>query len=259
VVTDQQVRRLMRYLKDGNPLIRAAVRTGMSEPTARKYARSGAMPSRVRVAHTWRTRPHPYEKVWSEVEAWLKQDAGLERKTIWTALNERHAGQFSVAQLRTLPRRVHAWRVKSGPLERCFFPPGASPRRAGAVGFHGYARACDPDRRRTLRTSSVPLRADLFELGSGDDLPERELRVLRSFSPAHPKKSTDLATRYARGPHSVWPLAVVFAALRLRRRTGKAPERFRMEKRRSASEGAQVIIVEGDGPKEMIVRDERNS
>ena len=57
MVTDQQVRRLMTLLKEGSPLIQAAVRAGMSEPTARKYARSGLMPSRVKMPHTWRTRP----------------------------------------------------------------------------------------------------------------------------------------------------------------------------------------------------------
>jgi transposase len=112
----------MTLLKDGNPLIRAAVRAGMSEPTARKYARSGLMPSAVKLPHTWRTRPDPYEGVWPEVEALLQQDAGLEAKTIWMALNERYPGRFSSGQLRTLQRRVHAWRAKSGPVREVFFP-----------------------------------------------------------------------------------------------------------------------------------------
>ena len=122
MITDQQVRRLMIDLKEGNPLIRAAVRAGMSEPTARKYARSGLMPSAVKVPHTWRTRPDPYAEVWAEVEALLRQDGGLEAKTIWTALNERYTGRFSVGQLRTLQRRLHAWRAKSGPAREVFFP-----------------------------------------------------------------------------------------------------------------------------------------
>ena len=35
----------MKLLREGNPLVRAAVRAGMSEPTVRKYAPLGAMPS----------------------------------------------------------------------------------------------------------------------------------------------------------------------------------------------------------------------
>lgn len=121
MVTDQQVRRLMTLLKEGNPLIQAAVRAGMSEPTARKYSRAGLMPSAVKMPHTWRTRPDPYEGVWPEVEALLRQDAGLEAKTIWMELNERYPGRYSPGQLRTLQRRVHAWRVKSGPDREVFF------------------------------------------------------------------------------------------------------------------------------------------
>jgi transposase len=112
----------MRFLKEGDSLAQAASRAGMSEPTARKYARSGLMPTIVKVAHTWRTRPDPFKEVWPEIEALLQQDAGLDAKTIWMALNERHAGHFSVGQLRTLQRRVHAWRVRSGPVREVFFP-----------------------------------------------------------------------------------------------------------------------------------------
>ena len=115
MVTDQQVRQLMKSPQEGEPLSRAAARAGMSEPTARKYARSGLMPSTARVAHTWRTRPDPYGEVWPEIQAWLEQDRGLEARTIWMALNERHPGRFSEGQLRTLQRRVHAWCAQFGP------------------------------------------------------------------------------------------------------------------------------------------------
>jgi len=50
----------MRLLQDGNPLSRAAAAAGMSEPTARKYARTGLMPSALKEPRTWRTRPDPY-------------------------------------------------------------------------------------------------------------------------------------------------------------------------------------------------------
>jgi transposase len=60
--------------------------------------------------------------VWPEVEALLHQDSGLQAKTIWMELNERHAGRFSAGQLRTLQRRVLAWRVASGPDREVFFP-----------------------------------------------------------------------------------------------------------------------------------------
>jgi len=111
----------MKLLNEGNPLIQAAVRAGMSEPTARKYARSGQMPSEVTAQHTWRTRPDPYSEVWPEIEELLKQDGGLEAKTIFMALEERYPGRFTAGQLRTLQRRVHAWKAKSGPPKEVFF------------------------------------------------------------------------------------------------------------------------------------------
>jgi hypothetical protein len=115
VITDKQVRLLMKLLSEDKPLIQAAVRAGMSEPTARKYARSGQMPSEVAVAHTWRTRPDPFGEVWPEVQALLEKDGGLEAKTIFKYLQERYPGRFPPGQVRTLQRRVRKWRAQSGP------------------------------------------------------------------------------------------------------------------------------------------------
>jgi transposase len=122
VVTDEQVRLLMSLLKQGNPQVTAAVKAGMSERTARKYARSGRAPSALKVEHTWRTRPDPFAQVWPEIEEMLRQDGGLQAMTVWRELNERHPGQFKSGQLRTLQRRFNAWRASSGPDREVFFP-----------------------------------------------------------------------------------------------------------------------------------------
>ncbi|HVX90749.1 MAG TPA: hypothetical protein VHC20_03925 [Candidatus Paceibacterota bacterium] len=94
----------MSLLSQGMLQVTAAAKAGMSERTARKYVHSGRAPSQAKVAHTWRTRPDPFVEVWPEVEALLRQDPGLQAKTIWMELNERHAGRFSAGQLRTLQR-----------------------------------------------------------------------------------------------------------------------------------------------------------
>ena len=126
----------MKLLQEGNPLIRGAVRAGMSEPTARKYARSGQMPSEMKGAtRTWRTRPDPYAEVWPEIEGWLKLDGGLEAKTIWGALTERHPGRFTPGQLRTLQRRVQEWRAQCGPAKEVFFPQVHRPGEMGQSDF----------------------------------------------------------------------------------------------------------------------------
>ena len=53
----------MSLLTQGNAQVTAAAKAGMSERTARKYAHSGRAPSVAKVAHTWRTRPDPFEAV----------------------------------------------------------------------------------------------------------------------------------------------------------------------------------------------------
>ena len=119
----------MSLITQGIPQVTAAAKAGMSERTARKYVHSGRAPSQAKVPHTWRTRPDPFAEVWPEIEALLRQDGGLQAKTIWTELNERHGGRFSAGQLRTLQRRVLEWRVTSGADREVFFPqthvPGA--------------------------------------------------------------------------------------------------------------------------------------
>jgi transposase len=121
VVTDEQVKLLMSLLTQGIAQVTAAAKAGMSERTARKYARLGRAPSQVKVPHTWRTRADPFGDVWPEIEALLRQDAGLQAKTVWTELNERYPGRFSTGQLRTLQRRFLAWRATSGPAREVFF------------------------------------------------------------------------------------------------------------------------------------------
>jgi transposase len=135
VVTDEQVKLLMSLLNQGIVQVTAAAKAGMSERTARKYVRSGATPSAAKAPHTWRTREDPFAEVWPEIEALLKQDAGLQAKTVWEELNRRHAGRYSAGQLRTLQRRFLDWRVKAGPDREVFFPQTHVPGEQGQSDF----------------------------------------------------------------------------------------------------------------------------
>lgn len=130
----------MSLLTQGIPQVTAAVKAGMSERSARKYARLGRAPSQLKVPHTWRTRPDPFEGVWPEIEGLLRQDGGLQAKTIWTELNERYPGRFSVGQLRTLQRRLVAWRVTSGPDREVFFPQTHAPGEQAQSDFTDMRR-----------------------------------------------------------------------------------------------------------------------
>ena len=68
----------MKLIQTEDTLAVAAAKAGMDEKTARKYRKSGKLPSQQRVEHTWRTRPDPLADVWHEVEEKLDDNAGFE-------------------------------------------------------------------------------------------------------------------------------------------------------------------------------------
>ncbi|KKN06834.1 hypothetical protein LCGC14_1073240 [marine sediment metagenome] len=121
MVTDQQVRRLMKLSQTEKTLSLAAAKGGMDEKTARKYLRLGKLPSELKVEHNWRTRPDPFSEVWEEVSCLLSFNTGLEAKTLFQELQRQFPGRFQDGQLRTLQRRVKTWRALEGPAKEVFF------------------------------------------------------------------------------------------------------------------------------------------
>lgn len=122
MVTDGQVRLLMKRIQTEKSLAMAAAKSGMSEKTARKYRDSGKLPGEVRPSHTWRTRLDPFEAVWGEVRAHLEREPGLEARTLFEAIQRQYPGRFADGQVRTLQRRVKTWRAVEGPGREVYFP-----------------------------------------------------------------------------------------------------------------------------------------
>ncbi len=60
---------------------------------------------------TYRTRPDPFAPVWDEVRQELEAQPERTAKAAFQALQQRYPGQFPDIQLRTLQRRVQAWRA----------------------------------------------------------------------------------------------------------------------------------------------------
>jgi hypothetical protein len=122
MVTDEQVRQMRKYHRiTGKPAL-AAAKAGMSETTARKYLRSGVLPSESGlVGRTWRTRSDPFGGVWDEVRGLLAVNPGLQAVTIFSCLQRRYPGRFQDGQLRTLQRRIKVWRATEGPAREVFF------------------------------------------------------------------------------------------------------------------------------------------
>lgn len=129
MVTDTQVRLLMKGIQREKSLTVAAAKAGMSEKTARRYRDLGKLPGEVRPRHDWRTRQDPFERVWAEVRGHLELEPRLEARTLFDALQRQYPGEFADGQLRTLQRRVKTWRALEGPAREVYFPQVHEPGR----------------------------------------------------------------------------------------------------------------------------------
>lgn len=128
MVTDQQVRKLMKLNQKEKSLPVAAAKCGMSENTARKYIRQPDLPSQMKEARTWRTRDDPFEQDWDiEIQPKLEVNPGLEAKTIFDWLQRTYPGRYADGQLRTLQRRIRQWRGLEGPAKEVFFDQNHNP------------------------------------------------------------------------------------------------------------------------------------
>ena len=135
MVTDQQVRRLMMYVKREKTKAIAASKAGMDEKTARKYLKSGKLPGQLKKDHSWRTRKDPFEDKWDIIREMLRLNAGLEAKTIFEFFQRENPGVFSDGQLRTLQRRIKQWRGTEGHGKEVYFPQIHKPGRLSASDF----------------------------------------------------------------------------------------------------------------------------
>ncbi len=113
--TDAQVRLLMKERSNGKTQEQAAIKANLrSRKTVQKYEQLGQLPSEMKDARSYRTRPDPFEKDWAEVEAKLVVAPELEAKAIFEWLCERDGAQYTEGQLRTLQRRISNWRALNG-------------------------------------------------------------------------------------------------------------------------------------------------
>ena len=135
MVTDRHIQRLHRFDHQGWPKGQAAAKAGIDDKTARKYRRLGRLPSEVRMAHDWRTRPDPFADAWPQVEEQLTLNPGLEAQTLFAWLQRQHPGRFADGQLRTLQRRLKQWRALHGPAKEVFFTQVHQPGRLCASDF----------------------------------------------------------------------------------------------------------------------------
>ncbi len=126
----------MKLSREKNfPLVTAAGKAGMGEKAARKYLRSGLLPSQMREPRDWRTREDPFVNVWPEAEALISAEPGLEALTVFRELQRRYPGEFEDGQLRTFQRRIRVWRGLHGPDQEVYFPQVHQPGIQGQSDF----------------------------------------------------------------------------------------------------------------------------
>ena len=165
----------MKELAAEETLERAALKSGMSEVTARRY-RKGATRKGSRPTRSYRTRVDPFERVWPEIAAMMEGAPGLEAKTILERLCERPDSEFHMGQLRTLQRRIRSWARATRTGEGSVLSARTSRGGVRTERLHVDERSEDHHRGRTVRASDLSLRVAALEVGDGDDLFFRDVR-----------------------------------------------------------------------------------
>ena len=137
MITDNQARKLMKYIQEKRSLAVAAIKSGMDEKTARKYRDIGKLPSELKAEQTraWRTRENPFRDVWELVKSFLDNNSGLDAKTLFEHLQRQYPGRFSDGQLRTFQRKVKHWRATEGPAREVFFSQVHKPGKLSQSDF----------------------------------------------------------------------------------------------------------------------------
>lgn len=132
---DGEIKLLLNERRKGTKQKLAAAKSGMSERTARKYERSGKLPSEMKKLRTHRTRVNPFEEDWTWVEEQLKRDSALQAKTLFSLMTQMFPNRYQEGQLRTLQRQISAWRIQHGPEREIMFPQEHLPGRMAQSDF----------------------------------------------------------------------------------------------------------------------------
>jgi hypothetical protein len=88
----------------------------VAEPESPALARDGRSTRERRKPlgpRTWRTRPDPFSGVWAELVGGLTARPERTAKELLADLQARYPGEYPAGQLRTLQRRVKAWRASA--------------------------------------------------------------------------------------------------------------------------------------------------
>lgn len=104
----------MRERRKGRTQEQAAASANLrSRKTVARYERIGQLPSEIRKAREYRTRPDAFVEDWPQVEEMLERAPTLEAKALFEWLCEQRPGKYREGQLRTFQRRVSRWKAEN--------------------------------------------------------------------------------------------------------------------------------------------------
>lgn len=119
----------------GHTQLAAAAKAGFSERTARRIDQ-GELTTGPKPRRHWRTRKDPLAEVWeSDLLPLLEEEPELLPMTLFEQLCESYPGRYDNTILRTLQRRVKAWKAQHGPAKEVMFRQTKEPARMGISDF----------------------------------------------------------------------------------------------------------------------------
>lgn len=121
MISGPQYRKLMDTYHDTGSITAAASKAGMDRKTAAKYLHGANHPEAPRAPRSWRTRADPFAAVWEEVTGWLEGRPDLEATSVLERLLELYPERFAEGHLRSLQRRLRAWRQEQGHGRRAVY------------------------------------------------------------------------------------------------------------------------------------------
>jgi hypothetical protein len=110
LISDQQVKKLWRFFDNGESISSASLKAGLHEKTGSKYLKLRTLPSKCNNQRSWRTRQDPFIGNWDEIKEKIKKDPKIPATVIFKDLQRQKPGFYNDGQLRTLQRKVKAWK-----------------------------------------------------------------------------------------------------------------------------------------------------
>jgi hypothetical protein len=110
------MKKLKKYYQETS-----AAKVGIDVKTARKYIKSGQLPSDMQQPHTWKTHPDIFESDWPELVKKLEASPKLQAHTLMGYLIRKNPEKYKASHERTLYRRVRDWRATYGASKAIIF------------------------------------------------------------------------------------------------------------------------------------------